>query len=197
MKSPPQKPIASKSNPAARAATPLNVLFGLPDDGKALVSIADDGKKLDFTLIGTASIVSFVSKRRFAMSTLYLHPDQKIPVKLGPGALLNHVADPDICSRSLELIEQIARQVKRPCFNAPQAIARTTRDQVARTLTGIPGLIVPKTIRIQASSPADVLAAVQEQGLSFPVLVRVAGAHGGLDMVRVDTPADVGEIAQL
>src|SRR6187551_1277221 len=106
MNSPQHKPAMSKSSAAASKRVPLNVLFGLPDDGKALVSVAEDGKRLDFTLTGTASIVSFVSKERFAMSTLYLHPDQQIPVRLGPSALLNHVADPDICSGALELIEQ-------------------------------------------------------------------------------------------
>jgi hypothetical protein len=187
----------SKSSSVANRRIPLNVLFGLPDDGKALVSVADDGKRLDFTLTGTASIVSFVSKERFAMSTLYLHPDFQIPVKLGPGALLNHVADPDICSRALELIEQIVSKVARPCFNAPGAIARTTRDGVARSLEGIPGLIVPKTIRIPGASPEDVLAAAGQASLTFPILVRVAGAHGGLEMVRIDKPEDAGRISEL
>lgn len=197
MSSPQQKSAVSKSSLVANRRIPLNVLFGLPDDGKALVSVAEDGKRLDFTLTGTASIVSFVSKERFAMSTLYLHPDHQIPVRLGPGALLNHVADSDVCSRALELIEQIVSRVARPCFNAPAAIARTTRDQVARSLAGIPGLIVPKTIRIPGSSPEDVLAAAQEASLTFPILVRVAGAHGGLEMVRIDTPENAGQIAEL
>ena len=197
MSSPQQKSVVAKSSQAANKRIPLNILFGLPDDGKALVSVADDGKRLDFTLTGTASIVSFVSKERFAMSTLYLHPDHQIPVRLGPGALLNHVADPDICSRALELIEQIVSKVARPCFNAPAAIAQTSRDQVARSLEGIPGLIVPKTIRIPGCSPDEVLAAAREAKLTFPVLVRVAGAHGGLEMVRVDTPDDAGQISEL
>ena len=197
MSSPQQKSVIAKSSPSANRRIPLNVLFGLPDDGKALVSVADDGKRLDFTLTGTASIVSFVSKERFAMSTLYLHPDQPIPVRLGPGPLLNHVADPDICSRALELIEQIVSKVARPCFNAPAAIARTTRDQVAGALEGIPGLIVPKTIRIPGSSPAEVLKAAREAALRFPILVRVAGAHGGLEMVRIDKPDDADRISEL
>lgn len=197
MNSPQQRSQVAKSSSDANRRIPLNVLFGLPDDGKALVSVADDGKRLDFTLTGTASIVSFVSKERFAMSTLYLHPDHQIPVRLGPGALLNHVADPDICARALELIEQIVSKVARPCFNAPAAIARTTRDQVARSLAGIPGLIVPKTIRIPGGSPDEVLKAAQDAELTFPVLVRVAGAHGGLEMVRVDKAEEADRIAEL
>jgi hypothetical protein len=186
-----------KGGSAANRQIPLNVLFGLPDDGKALVSVADDGKRLDFTLTGTASIVSFVSKERFAMSTLYLHPDHQIPVRLGAGPLLNHVADPDICSGALELIEQIVSKVARPCFNAPAAIARTTREGVAHALAGIPGLIVPKTIRTSGGSPEDVMAAARDASLRFPVLVRVAGAHGGLEMVRIDSPGNAEQISEL
>jgi hypothetical protein len=197
MNSPQQKSVMAKSSSAANRRIPLNVLFGLPDDGKALVSVADDGKRLDFTLTGTASIVSFVSKERFAMSTLYLHPGQQIPVKIGPGPLLNHVADADICSGALGLIEQIVSKVARPCFNAPAAIRRTTRDQVSRALEGIPGLIVPRTIRIPGCPPDEVLAAAQEAALTFPILVRVAGAHGGLEMVRIDKPDDAGRISDL
>ena len=197
MNSPQQKRLAPPSGLAPNNRSALNVLFGLPDDGKALVHVADDGKRLDFTLTGTASVVGYVSPKRFALNTLYLHPEQRIPVQLGPGPLLNHVGDPDICSGALELIEQIASKVPRPCFNPPAAVARTTRDQVSRLLAGIPGLIVPKTIRVPASSPEDVLAAARDAELSLPILVRVSGAHGGMEMVRVDSPLDSDHIRQL
>jgi glutathione synthase/RimK-type ligase-like ATP-grasp enzyme len=176
---------------------PINVLFGLPDDGEALIHVTDDGKRLDFTLRGTASMVPFVSQQRFILSVLYLHPGQKVPIQLGAGPLLNHVGDADLCSGALALIEQITSKVLRPCFNPPAAIGRTTRDQVSRLLTGIPGLIVPKTIRTNASTPETVLAALEEAQLVFPVLVRIAGAHGGMEMVKVDRPADIDEVLKL
>jgi hypothetical protein len=68
---------------------------------------------------------------------------------------------------------------------------------VARALEGIPGLIVPKTIRVPASSPEEIVAAARDAGLTFPVLVRVAGAHGGKEMVRIDRPEDAGQISEL
>jgi glutathione synthase/RimK-type ligase-like ATP-grasp enzyme len=182
---------------AVQKRIPLNVLFGLPDDGTARVQILDDGKRLDFALLGTASIVPHISTERFALNMLYLHPSQEVPVRLGPGALLNHVGDPDLCSGSLLLIDRIVDKAGRPCFNPPAAVVRSTRDGVARALTGLPGLDVPKTIRVHTKSTDAVLAAIEQSGLAFPVLVRVAGAHGGEDTVRIERPQDGDEIGKL
>jgi glutathione synthase/RimK-type ligase-like ATP-grasp enzyme len=192
---PPPRPIGKRTREAHRI--PLNVLFGLTDDATARVHISDDGKRLDFALLGTASIVPHISTDRFALNMLYLHPGREVPVRLGPGALLNHVGDPDLCAGSLSLIEKIASKVDRPCFNAPAAVARSTRDGVAQALAGLDGIDVPKTIRVAPSDPLQVLGAIEDAGLCFPVLIRIAGAHGGEDMLRVDRPDDAGEIGTL
>jgi len=194
--------MSNRPQPSARPSTvnkriPINVLFGLPDDGKARVQILDEGKRLDFTLLGTASMVPHISAERFALNMLYLHPGQEVPVKLGPGALLNHVGDADLCAGSLGLIERITNQVARPCFNSPAAVARSTREQVASMLADLPGMDVPKTIRIHAKTVEQVLEAIDKTRLAFPVLVRVAGAHGGEEMVRIDRPEDGHEIRKL
>lgn len=183
--------------PSGAARIPLNVLFGLTDDATARVQISDDGKRLDFALLGTASIVPHISTDRFALNMLYLHPGREVPVRLGPGALLNHVGDPDLCAGALSLIEKIANKVDRPCFNAPAAVARSTRDGVARALAGLDGIDVPKTIRIGSTDPAQVLGAIEDAGMCFPVLLRIAGAHGGEDMLRIDGPDDAAEMARL
>ena len=181
---------------SAQKRIPINVLFGVPDDKTARIVVVDEGKRLDFVVLGTASIAPYLSKR-FAPQILYLHPGDEIPVRLGPGALLNHAADADLCKETLRLIERIARKVERPCFNHPSAIARTTRDGVARLLTGIQGLDVPKTIRSDAHTARDLADDVSRAGLAYPLLVRVAGSHGGLDMVRVDGPDGIEQISTL
>ena len=137
---------------------PLNVLFGLPDDHKAQINVVDNGRRLSFDLPGTVDIVTHLPRERFAAELIYLQPGQKHPAKLRPGALLNHIGDADICSQALEAARQIVRKSGRPCFNHPDAIAGTTRDGVARTLRSIPGLDVPKTIRIAAPTHAALRA---------------------------------------
>jgi glutathione synthase/RimK-type ligase-like ATP-grasp enzyme len=181
---------------SAQKRIPINILFGIPDDRMARVRVVDDGRRLDFVVLGTASIAPYLSKR-FVPQMLYLHPADEVPVRLGPGALLNHAADPDICKESLRLIERIVRQVQRPCFNHPSATERTTRDDIARALAGIPGLNVPGTIRTDAATPDQLAEVVAQAGLAYPVLVRVAGSHGGLDMVRISGPGAIHEASAL
>lgn len=186
------RPIASQQK-----RVPLNVLFGLPDDHKAQISLVDNGRRLSFDLPGTVDIVTHLPRQRFATEIIYLQPGQKHPAKLRPGALLNHIGDADICAQALEAARQIVRKSGRPCFNHPDAIAGTTRDGVARALKGIPGLDVPKTIRVVGPTSAELRAAVAKEGLEYPILVRVAGAHGGTNMVKIDKPDAMGDIDRL
>jgi hypothetical protein len=175
---------------------PINVLFGVPDERDARIRILDEGRRLDFVVLGTASIVPYLSQK-FALNVLYLHAGEEVPIRLGPGALLNHAADADLCKHALVLIERVVRKVARPCFNHPASVARTTRHEVAQMLSGIPRLVVPGTIRIEATNPGEIKEIVAQAGLAYPILVRVAGAHGGLDMVRIEAPADIDQVARL
>jgi glutathione synthase/RimK-type ligase-like ATP-grasp enzyme len=184
----------------------LNVLLGVPDDGAGVVHVGADGRNLiatdrilgpsKFTLRGAANIVPFLSRERFAIDRLYVQ-DGSQELALGPGLILNHIADPDICARALAAVAKIAERTARPCFNHPAAIARTSRDGVAQLLGGIPGLIVPKTIRVAQRSPDDVRRTASEAKLRYPILVRVVGSHGGEDRVKIDSPDSMDEIAQL
>jgi hypothetical protein len=183
--------------PVPQKRLPLNILFGLPDDQKAHINIVDEGRRLSFDLPGTADIVPHLSPQRFASELIYLHPAHKQPARIRPGPLVNHIGDPDSCSAALELARQVVQKTGRPCFNHPDAIAGTTRDRVAQVLAGIDGLIVPRTMRVAAPHPVDVRRAVEEGGLRYPILVRVAGAHGGTNMVKVDAPSEMAEIDKL
>jgi hypothetical protein len=198
---------ADTTSHAAQQRMTLNVLFGVPDDGKDVVRVAPDGRRLiagaagpsrdSFTLRGSANIAPYLSRERFALNRFYVQDDAGIRSRIGPGPILNHIADQDICSRALTLVERIADQGQRPCFNHPIAVARTTRDGVSLLLRDIPGLTVPKTIRVQRTSPPDVRNAAKDAELRYPVLVRVVGSHGGEDRLRIERPDAMDEIVQL
>ncbi len=202
---------ASLPAPSARASAQqrirLNVLLGIPDDGAGIVHVGPGGRSVvmdahgsgpsQFTLRGSANIAPFISRARFALDRIYVQSDEGPPIRLGPGAILNHIADPDICSRALEAVAKLAERTGRPCFNHPGAVARTSRDGVAQLLSGIPGLTVPKTIRVAHRSAAHVRDAASNAGMRYPILVRVVGSHGGEDRVKIDRPESMGDIAQL
>ena len=197
--------------PSARASGQqrirLNVLLGIPDDGAGVVRVGPGGRTViaqtpgtgssSFVLRGAANIAPFLSRERFALERIYVQGGGAPPISLGPGAILNHIADPDICSHALAEVAKIAERTGRPCFNHPSAVARTGRDSVAQLLSGISGLIVPKTIRVAQRSPAHLREAASDSGMRYPILVRVVGSHGGEDRVKIDKPESMGDVAQL
>jgi glutathione synthase/RimK-type ligase-like ATP-grasp enzyme len=201
----------SLSAPSARASGQqrirLNVLLGIPDDGAGVVRVAPGGRAViaetpgtgssSFVLRGSANIAPFLPRERFALDRIFVQGDGSPPISLGPGAILNHIADPDICSQALTEVVKIVERTARPCFNHPSAVARTSRDGVAQLLSGIPRLIVPKTIRVAQRSAAHLRDAASDAGMRYPILVRVVGSHGGDDRVKIDNPESMGDIAKL
>jgi hypothetical protein len=93
--------------------------------------------------------------------------------------ILNLITDPDQNPRTLENLKKLLREYSGPVLNRPEAVMRSTRDQVARLLDGIPGLIAPKTIRVRNPRPDLVVGAIERASMRFPLIVRLAGTHTG------------------
>lgn len=175
----------------------LNVLFGLPNDQKARIIVEGDGKPLNYDLLGSVGLLPHLPAERFRTHVIYLWHGRRQPVKLGPGALLNHSADADLCSVALDMARRIQESSGRPCFNPPAAVAKTSRDEVARRLAGISGLIVPGTIRVREREPDEIRDAVARAGLGYPILVRVAGSHLGMTLICIDRPDELDAVSRL
>jgi hypothetical protein len=105
--------------------------------------------------------------------------------------VLNLVTDPDQNPRTLEVLGKLLRGYRGRVINRPEAVLRSTRDQVAKRLAGIDGLRVPGICRLRNPKPGAAAAAVARGGLDFPLIVRHAGTHTG-KIVGV-----VGDAAQL
>jgi hypothetical protein len=105
--------------------------------------------------------------------------------------VLNLVTDPDQHPRTLEVLGKLLRRYRGRVINRPEAVLRSTRDQVAKRLAGIDGLRVPRILRLRNPKPGAAPAAVARGGLAFPLIVRHAGTHTGkiVDLV--------GDAAQL
>ena len=193
-----QSAARSTSASAAARPRPLNVLSGIPDNRLCEISVHPSGANLVISLPGTADIIQFLPRGRFSQNLIQLGPHYPVErARLKPGPLLNHIADADRCGLVLKKADQIVTQSRRACFNFPKSVARTTRDGVAGKLQGIEGLRVPKTIR-HAFAGADGLGtAVAEAGLAWPILVRIAGDHGGVSTIKVDRPSDIAEVGKL
>ena len=93
--------------------------------------------------------------------------------------VLNLIAEAERNSRSLDNLRKILRGYKGKVVNRPDAVLRTTRDQIARLLQGIENLVVPRVIRLPAAQSPSAKKAIDRAGLRFPVILRQAGTHGG------------------
>lgn len=94
--------------------------------------------------------------------------------------LLNLITEAEENARSLDAMHKLLRGARGKVINSPSAILRTTRDQVARRLKGLTGLVVPAAVRIGAGKPAATCARLlEEAGAAPPLILRQAGTHGG------------------
>jgi glutathione synthase/RimK-type ligase-like ATP-grasp enzyme len=147
--------------------------------------------------LDTRLILGAESIRTTGSSDLHLLIDQTIPyflmhvtknffkqVPTRPDLLpfrtaLNLVTDPDQNPKVLSNIEKLLRGFRGRVVNRPEAVLRTSRDQVARMLAGIPGLMVPRTVRLGSAKAEIAARAIARANLRFPILLRKAGTHTG------------------
>jgi glutathione synthase/RimK-type ligase-like ATP-grasp enzyme len=93
--------------------------------------------------------------------------------------LLNMITEPEHNSRVLDSLRKLLRGLPGKVVNRPEAVLKSTRDQVARQLSGITGLRAPRTLRLRTIKPAIALQTIDKAGLQFPVILRQAGTHTG------------------
>lgn len=105
--------------------------------------------------------------------------------------ILNLITDPDQNPRTLDNLKKLLRDYPGRVINRPEAVLRSTRDQVARLLDGIPGLIAPKVIRLRNPRPDLAAQAIERAGMRFPLIVRLAGTHTGRIVGLFDTMDDL------
>ena len=93
--------------------------------------------------------------------------------------LLNLITEPEWNSRVLENLRKLLRDLPGKVVNRPEAVLRSTRDQVARRLAGIDGLLAPRVVRLRADKPGLAVQTIKQASLQFPLIVRQAGTHTG------------------
>jgi len=168
--------------------------FGVSDLGVAKVK-PDANGQMNVHVDGNCDVLGMIDLGRIQPIPLLLYgpnaaqPPLDIPVK--PSLIFNQIGDADSHSHSLKNCVELCRRLEGiPVINHPAAVQRTTRDQVAETLQGIPGVRTARTVRIQPRSPAEVITAVEASGIGFPAIMRTVGEHNAQNIVRLDSPAD-------
>jgi tetratricopeptide (TPR) repeat protein len=142
---------------------------------------------------GNAPLARLLDKKTFV--TLGINPDFYDPsVPLPPHHLiLNTIGDADHCATSLEAAGPILKQTTGPILNLPARVQTTGRADNARLLGALEGVVTPRiaTFSREILTGADAVSALEEQGLTFPLLLRAPGFHGGSHFVRIENPQEL------
>ncbi len=91
--------------------------------------------------------------------------------------------------QALELVQRLGR----PTINHPRLIMHTDRESIARRFADIPNCVVPKTLRVAGTVVAAAASNLELAGFHLPLLIRIAGTHGGDEFDRCDNWDDIAE----
>jgi aromatic-L-amino-acid decarboxylase len=131
--------------------------------------------------------------KRYLVATEFYDPSIPLP----PHQLVfNAIGDVDVAAKALAGAEALLAHTTAPVMNPPAAVMTTSRCDVTRRLSGVPGVITPKTVTLSRkllSSP-DAQTVLREQGLEFPLLLRTPGLHGGEHFLRAENPAHLPSV---
>ena len=99
--------------------------------------------------------------------------------------VVNLIADPDSGKELLPCARDLVELLGRPTLNHPTRVMCTDRETVARRLSGIPWCRIPRTLALTGPELAEALADRHLEEVTWPLLVRLAGNHGGDDFEKV------------
>lgn len=169
------------------------ITLGVNNQGQASVRPDEQGQ-MRIHVDGSSNVFGMLDFRGITVVPYLIYgPQVQQPPFRFPGKLkliFNQISDADSHSVALRRCAELCAHVGAPLINAPEAVLKTTRDEVARRLADIPGVRVPRTIRCAPASPAEVIGIIEQEALDYPVIQRQTGDHNALSMVRLEGPQD-------
>jgi hypothetical protein len=157
------------------ADRPLLLIFGGGDEAD---QIRRSGQRI--TIAGSADLGKLLPNREMLHRLLITRDHQPHQTELsGYPVIVNMITEPENNARILGKLDELLRGVSARVVNPPETVLRSTRDQVARLLSGIPGLIVPKVVRLPGDNAQLAAKMIEQAGIAPPVIVREVGTHTG------------------
>ena len=178
----------------------IKVLFirGLPDDN-TIHGVMYNGE-LRHLVLGCANVRHALRDRFNTAELLFVGKGEQVPVRYQefPHVIFNEISDPDTHGLSLLRAKAFCDDMPHiPKINDPGCVQQTTRDALANNRGDVPGLTVPKTARVGLNNPKDVAREAKKLKLAYPLLVRVAGLHGGKTLVKVESADEIDPLHAL
>jgi hypothetical protein len=132
-----------------------------------------------------------IDDRVFRVTVLaaeYFDPTAALP---SHRLVFNTIGDADLCAPALRAADALVARTSAPVLNHPASVLATGRAEIARRLSGLPGVRVPRIAMLPrtALESGGAAAILAGHGLGFPLLLRSPGFHTGQHFVRIETAA--------
>jgi len=136
--------------------------------------------------IGTNTPLEFLlDGSDIALDTLYVVPGLPLPDPLPEFDIAIVAAGESDENRPvLAAVAEITKNWPQRVLNPPAQIAELSRDRLARRLAGIPGLIVPPTLRLERAALAR-LGRGESDLCRFPLIARPIDSHAGRGLEKL------------
>jgi hypothetical protein len=140
---------------------------------------------------GNTPLEFLLADSRIALATCYLVPGLPLPDPLPDhDVAIVVMPDGDAAGPALASLAALAPRWPRPLLNAPARIGLLDRDRLYHCLSGIAGLEIPQTARLDRESLAALAAdpASLKRHLTdgdFPLIVRPIGSHAGFGLAKL------------
>jgi hypothetical protein len=175
-------------------------LIGLPDSKELTVFGYNPDGKLLYSWNGNNDFHAQVTNKNISYQKLTLIWFENNKYKtLAPDIIVNCINDADICSQSLKKAESLINSIKVKfpkikVFNSPQFVSQTTRDAIYKNYKDLSGIYIPKTVRVKPQSPLKLIEEVEKNGMNFPFLIRVCGAHQSESLQLIKSESDIDKL---
>lgn len=101
--------------------------------------------------------------------------------------VFNSICNADKSSKALNLLSEFLKQVPLPVINHPDKVLETTRDGVAKKLSSLNGILIPKCIKILPKSTKEIQMIIEKENFPLPFIFRTSGDQGSKNMVKIDS----------
>ena len=177
----------------------MAILFvsGVNDQSTIGVRLDDNGKLVNL-LDGNCSVHGRIPLKEGIVGYFVLFgkgvKQRGLEFSQAPSLVFNQISDADTHRGALERCVELCSQLDSFVINHPTKIMKTGRDRVSYLLQGIPGVIMPKTVRFRPLSPDDIFKEAESEKIVFPFIVRVACDHHGKSTVLVNCRDDYNDM---
>ena len=108
-----------------------------------------------------------------------------------PDLVFNQISDIDQNPMTLAVAEQMTAPIRDRLLNNPQMILRTGREDVSSMLQNVPGLMVPRVIRVENPTYSELRDRLEIENFQFPIIARRPGTHSGAVLGLFNQPEDM------